>query len=257
MSDADDVIRAAGDWLAHGERICIATIVRKEGSGPREVGAKMVISSSGRTAGTVGGGAVEQRIVEKAADVIKSGKPLMLDFDLSGEGTDLDAMCGGNISIFLEPLGKARRLCVIGAGHVGKAVTRAAYEVGFAVTLVDDRQAHLAGDDLPASVRTKVAGPEDAAGLGLDDSWFVVVCTRGHALDKEWLGEVLKAGPRYVGMLGSRNKARMVFDALEKEGLTRPVLEQVHVPVGVDIRAVTPEEIAVSIVGELISEWRR
>jgi xanthine dehydrogenase accessory factor len=258
MSEADDVIRTANDWLAHGERICIATIVRKEGSGPREVGAKMVISAGGSTAGTVGGGAVEQQVIEKAAEVMKSGKPLMLDFDLSGEESDLDAMCGGDISVFLEPHGESRRLCVIGAGHVGKAVVRAAHEVGFAVTLVDDRQEHLRGDDLPPSVRTTVAVPEDSAtGLGMDESWFVVICTRGHSLDKEWLREVLKAGPRYVGMLGSKHKARSIMEGLEKEGVSRSVLEQVHVPIGLDIHAVTPEEIAVSIVGELIGEWRR
>jgi xanthine dehydrogenase accessory factor len=258
MSDADDVVRIAGDWLGQGKRICIATVVRREGSAPRETGAKMVISADGKTAGTVGGGAVEQQVLAKAAEVIRDGKPLMMDFNLSGDAPDVDALCGGNISVFLEPLGATRRVTVIGAGHIGKAVARLACSVGFAVTLVDDREGHLRDETLPPAVQGLVAAPgESGAGLDLDESSFVVICTGGHTPDKDWLRQVLKIGPRYVGMLGSKHKAARIFDDLEKEGFRREALEQVHVPVGLDIRAETPEEIAVSIVGQLIMEWRK
>jgi xanthine/CO dehydrogenase XdhC/CoxF family maturation factor len=122
MNDIDNVILAASEWLKRGDRVCIATVVRKAGSAPREVGAKMAFSSAGKTAGSLGGGRVEKQVSEKAGEVMSSGLPLMVDFDLSGASEDLDAFCGGNVSVFLEPLGQARRLFIMGAGHVGKAV---------------------------------------------------------------------------------------------------------------------------------------
>lgn len=258
MDDAQKVIATANEWLRRGERICIATIVRKDGSGPREVGAKMVISSAGETAGSLGGGRVEKRVTEKAGEVIASGVPLMLEFDLSGAAQDLDAMCGGNVSVFLEPLGEARRLFVIGAGHVGKAVAMLARNVGFPVTLVDDREQHLGDDALGDRIDTLVAGPGDLGSkLTIDTSAFVLICTRGHSLDRDWLRLVVDLQPRYIGMLGSKHKAERIFDQLIGAGTSAEALRRVHVPVGLDIKALTPEEIAVSIVGELILEWRR
>jgi xanthine dehydrogenase accessory factor len=258
MSDADQVLRAAGEWLARGEKICLATIVRKSGSGPREVGAKMAISSEGKVAGTIGGGAAEQKIIEAAGQVIESGKPVMLEFDLSGESTDIDAICGGNISVFMEVFGQPRRLIVIGAGHVGKAIAKVAAEVGFLVTLVDDREEFLRDVARAQSVSTVTATPEDLKSkLKIDSSSFIVICTRGHSLDRDWLGVVAAVRPRYVGMLGSRHKATRIFDELRGRGISQQLLEKVHSPMGIEIEAVTPEEIAVSVVGQLILEWRK
>jgi xanthine dehydrogenase accessory factor len=258
MNDHERVLKVAAEWLDRGEKICLATIIRKQGSGPREVGAKMVITSGGRTAGSIGGGAVEKQIIERARRIIEEGKPVVVDFDLSGHSSDLDAMCGGGISVFMEVLGEARRLIVIGAGHVGKAVAKLAREVGFSTTLVDDRAEFLEDDGLGHSVTKVIASPEDwKERLVVDSSSFVVISSRGHSLDKEWLGEILKVGPRYVGMLGSMRKAQAIFDQLMAEGLSAEALGQVHTPVGMDIKAVTPEEIAVSIVGQLILEWRK
>ena len=163
MSDREEVVKIANEWLSSGEKVCIATIVRKDGSGPREVGAKMVISAGGRTAGTIGGGVVEAQVTEKAREVIRTGRPVMLDFDLTGESPELDAVCGGNISIFLEPLGGVKSLFIMGAGHVGRALTRLATSVGFSVTLVDNRPEYLSGPDLPPDVQTVAATAEELA----------------------------------------------------------------------------------------------
>jgi xanthine dehydrogenase accessory factor len=161
------------------------------------------------------------------------------------------------MSVFLEPLGHARRLFVIGAGHVGKAVARLAGEVGFSAVLVDDR-ADMLRDKHPAvGVATEVATPDDfSSKIDIDEASFVVICTRGHSLDKDWLRELAPLRPRYIGMLGSRHKAKKILDVLAGDGVAAEDLSRVHVPVGLDIKAVTPEEIAVSIVGQLVLEWR-
>jgi xanthine dehydrogenase accessory factor len=257
MDEPEDILSIASRWLSEGRRICMATIIRREGSAPREVGAKMVISSDGKTAGSIGGGGAEKQILEHMANALECGKPAVVDFDLSGEAEDLDAMCGGDISIFIEPMGVARRLFVIGAGHIGTALAGLARKSGFAVTLVDDREEYLAGSPPDESVEKVCAAPGDYKALGIDGSCFVVICTRGHNLDKVWLGSLIGLEPRYLGMLGSKHKAGSIFKALEEEGVAREALARVRTPVGLDIGALTPAEIAVSIAAELISVWRK
>ncbi|MGD8627768.1 MAG: XdhC/CoxI family protein, partial [bacterium] len=221
----------------------------------------MVISSTGKTAGTVGGGIVEKDVISKASGVMKTGKPMMLDFDLSGARKDLDSICGGNMSIFLEPFGLVKSLLIMGAGHVGSAIAALASKSGFDVTLVDPRAEYIAPERLRKEIGDDVNGiaasPDDFEDrVKITDASFVVICTSGHASDREWLGAVLRKSPRYVGMLGSRNKARAIFEALEAGGTARERLDTVHTPIGLDIGAITPEEIAVSVVAELIKEWR-
>ncbi len=257
MDDARDILRIANEWLFGGERICVATVVKRRGSAPREAGAKMVISFAGKMAGTIGGGIVEKEVIEKAPGVMKTGKPVMLDFNLSGKKKDLDSMCGGNMSVFLEPFGEVKSLFIIGAGHVGGAIAGLACKNGFEVTLVDSRAEYITPERLGERVKGVLASPGDFEGkLEITDMSFVVICTSGHGLDKEWLGRVLALAPRYVGMLGSRHKAKMVFDELASSGTAREELDRVHTPVGIDIGAITPDEIAVSVVAELIKEWR-
>ena len=207
MDEPHDILSTASRWLSEGRRICMATIIRRKGSAPREVGAKMVMSSDGKTAGSIGGGGAEKEILDRMAEAIRSNKPVVVDFDLSGDSEDLDAMCGGDISVFIEPMGVARRLYIIGAGHIGVALAGLARDSGFAVTLVDDREKYLAGSGLDDAVKKTCASPGDYRDLGIDESSFVVVCTRGHKLDKDWLGGLVGLAPRYLGMLGSKRKA--------------------------------------------------
>jgi xanthine dehydrogenase accessory factor len=257
MNDAEEVIKIANDWLAQGERVCLATIVKREGSAPRGVGAKMAISSSGGVAGTIGGGVPEKQIIDRAGEVMAVGMPVTVEFDLSGRSEDLDLVCGGSVSVFLEPLGQSRLLFVMGAGHVGKALAKLGREVGFSPVLVDNREDVLSDEYRPAGVRGELATPDDVMSKReIDETSFVVICTSGHRLDKEWLRVLAPLRPRYIGMLGSRYKAKTIFEELENSGISADDLSRVHVPVGLDIKAVTPEEIAVSIVGQLVLEWR-
>jgi xanthine dehydrogenase accessory factor len=258
MNDPEDVLQTVADWLARGRQVCIATVIARRGSGPREVGAKMAVSLDGEISGSIGGGGLEQMVIAKAREILRAGEPSTVELDLSGQASGLDAMCGGQVTVFLEPVGRRRRLFVIGAGHVGKAVAWLASRVGFAVTVVDDRPDALAGVAEGGGVsKTLVPGPAEAEGLGIDASAHVVVCTRGHSQDKEWLERMLAIGPRYLGMLGSRHKVAAIFDELTEKGFAADAMRKVRSPVGLDIGAVTPEEIAVSIVGQLVKESRR
>lgn len=258
MNDAEQVLRAVGEWLAQGRKVCLATIVSREGSAPRDVGAKMAIRDDGLTAGSIGGGGLEQAVIARAQQVLDVGQPSVIDFDLSGKSVGLDALCGGKVSVLVEPLGQPRRLFVLGAGHVGRAVARAAALVGFAVVLVDDRADYLGREGLAEGVTSVEASPSDlGTKLQIDHAAFVVIATRGHSLDSAWLRAIARVEPRYVGMLGSREKAAAVRRELETQGLSRAFLDRVRTPVGLAIQAVTPEEIAISIVGELILEWRK
>jgi len=256
MDEAKQVLLKAAEFLQQGRKICLATIVAKKGSGPRPVGSKMVFCEDGETFGSIGGGAIEHEVEKIVGEVLKSGTPRLLDFDLSGKASGIDAYCGGQVTVLVEPLGTSKKLFVVGGGHVGKAVARLASQVGFSVTVVDNRKDAL--DEIAGvrGIRVLAAEPDQISSAGIDEDAFVVICTRSHSLDESFLEGVLPLKPRYLGMLGSRNKAKTIFKRLEAKGFDRSLLEQVHIPIGVDIGAVTPEEIGVSIVAELIGESR-
>jgi xanthine dehydrogenase accessory factor len=257
LGEIEQVLEKANEWLRAGRKVCIATVIEARGSSPRVAGAKMVISSEGETFGTVGGGIVEKKVLEAAPRFLKEGGAGILEFDLSGKSADIDSVCGGEMKVFLEAMGEYRRLFVVGAGHVGRALARAAGAAGFAVTLVDDREELLGGSDLPGTVRRIRSTPAEAStSLDMDSECFVVIATRAHALDGEWLGALSGLGLRYVGMVGSRRKIESVYAELRKAGVSQEYLDGVHAPVGLDIEAETPEEIAVSITAELVKEWR-
>jgi xanthine dehydrogenase accessory factor len=256
VGDIEQVIIVVGQWLAAGRRAAIATIVAREGSAPRQVGAKMAVSDTGETVGSIGGGGLDLEMIRRAKHAIESGLASTEEIDLRGASTKIDAFCGGRVSVFIEPLGESRRLFVFGAGHVGKALAGAARAAGFAVTVVDDRQELLTGEALGDGVAGIAASPAEISRLGIDPAAFVVICTRGHSLDKDWLRAVSAVAPRYVGMLGSAEKARKIAGELEKEGVAKDFLAAVRSPVGLAIGAETPDEIAVSITADLIAEWR-
>lgn len=257
MGDLEQVVMVVGEWLAKGRRAAIATIIAREGSAPRQVGAKMGVSDTGETVGSIGGGGLELEIIRRARRALDDGRPTLEEIDLRGESAEIDAFCGGKVSVFIEPLGESRRLFVLGAGHVGKALARTARAAGFAVTVVDDRKELLTGQALGEGMVGQPASPAEVSALGIDRAAFVVICTRGHSLDKDWLRAVSGLSPRYVGMLGSAGKAKKVSAELEREGVAREFLAGVRSPVGLAIGAETPDEIAVSITAQLVAEWRK
>jgi xanthine dehydrogenase accessory factor len=229
----------------------VATVVEAGGSTPRGAGAKMVIYPDGRTLGTIGGGAVEADVIEKARALVDDGEARLLLFDLGG---DVGMACGGRMSIFLEPIAGAPFVAVIGGGHVGQAVAAVAKQAGFRVTVVDDRREVVTAERFPTIDTRLVGGVELLKGdLKIDGSSFVVIVTRGHRYDKDWLRAVVGHGPAYIGMIGSAEKVRRTFADLEAEGMPSDALDGIHAPIGLDIGAETPDEIAVSVVAEIIA----
>jgi len=252
-----EVLEAFLDELRAGRRAVLATIVRASGSTPRTMGARMLVRADGTTRGTIGGGAFEAMVAADAAELLgqADSAPLLKRYTFTEHGADaLGMVCGGTAEVLLEAAGAGQRLVIFGAGHVGLAVARLAAPVGFAPELVDDRPAFC------EAARAALLGPvhscdaDYADGLpALDPSCFVAVVTRCHRTDRLALKRVLGQPLRYVGLIGSRRKKAVIFEALSSEdGVAAEDLSRVRCPIGLPIGGETPEEIAVSIVAELL-----
>jgi xanthine dehydrogenase accessory factor len=234
-----------------GRAGAVATVVAVGGSTPRGVGAKMIVYEDGRSLGSVGGGAIESTVIDRARSLAGTKDPVLLSFDLGG---DVGMACGGKMDIFVEPIAAGPSALVVGGGHVGVAVAEAAKRAGFRVAVVDDRPEIVTAERFPSVDRRFVGGTELLGGeLEVDESTFVVVVTRGHRYDKEWVEAILPHRPRYLGMIGSEEKVRATFEKLAASGVPADALARIHAPIGLDIGAETPDEIAVSVVAEMIA----
>ncbi len=243
------VAEALLELLDGGERGAMATVVRASGSTPQQPGARMVLFPDGRTEGTVGGGAIEKAVVDALAQCIADGKPLLLARDLT---RDLGMCCGGQMEVFVEPVEGTQRLFLFGAGHVARPTAAIARSLGFEVTVVDDRDDLNTEARFPGCRRVLAEPAEAAAELGLTERDFVLIVTHDHRLDEEALCACARRPHRYVGLIGSRRKILRILQRIEaRRGL--PPLDRVYAPVGLDIGAVSPEEIAVSICAELVA----
>jgi len=250
-----EIFAALADILAHGRRAALVTIVRANGSTPQRVGAKMIVEEDGTTRGTIGGGCYENDAVQKARAVIAAGRPQLARYDLNDDDAgESGLICGGQMDVFIEPVVPQPALYVLGAGHVGREVARLSATVGFDVHVVDDRSKFASRDLLPEPIKIVVEDiPAWLGGAALPSSAFVVVVTRGHRHDLDALRALAGRGLRYIGLIGSRAKVARLFDQLVAEGIAPDALARVHAPIGLDIGAVTPAEIAVSIVAELVA----
>ena len=242
-----------------GRSGAVATIVNSRGSIPSFQSAKMLIRDDGSIAGTIGGGCVEAEVWQAAREVIAQEKPRTLTFDLNQDPKyDTGLVCGGTLEIFIEPVLPVPLLYIFGAGHVAVELFKAARNAGFDCIVTDDRDAYANPDRFP-NARDVIARDFDEAvkELAPGESSYIVIATRGHRDDMRVLRWAVQTPARYIGMVGSKRKAITVFRELTHEGLNPELFDRVHSPVGLDIGAVTPEEIAVSIVAELIAGRRR
>jgi len=237
-----------------GHKGAVATIVNVRGSIPSFKSAKMLVRDDGTIAGTIGGGCVEAEVWQAAREVMASEKPRTLSFDLNQDPKyDTGLVCGGTLDIFVEPILPTPLLYIFGAGHVGHELSKAAARAGFDVIVTDDRDAY-ANRERFAEAKQVIAEDYDKAlsGIAPNESAYIVIVTRGHRDDMRVLRWAVETKAKYIGMVGSKRKAITVFRELTKEGLKPELFERVHSPVGLDIGAITPEEIAVAIVAELI-----
>src|SRR4051812_21994247 len=243
-----------------GRRGALATIINVRGSIPSFETAKMLVRDDGSIVGTIGGGCVEAEVWQAAKEVINTEKPRTLRFDLNQNPKyDTGLVCGGTLEIFVEPVMPAAQLYLFGAGHVAASIYRVAKIAGFDVTVVDDRDTYANRERFPEA-RDVFADDFDrvCAQLAPNESSFVLIVTRGHADDMRVLRWAIKneIPSRYIGMIGSERKFLAIGKEFEAEGISRDKLKRVHSPVGLDIGALTPEEIAVSVVAEMIAVRR-
>ncbi|MDE3150057.1 MAG: XdhC family protein [Acidobacteriota bacterium] len=244
---------------SEGRKGAVATIVNVRGSIPSFKSAKMLVRDDGSIAGTIGGGCVEAEVWQAAREVIAAEKPRTLTFDLNQDPKyDTGLVCGGTLEIFIEPVLPPALLYIFGAGHVALELYRTAKNAGFDVVVADDREAYANRERFPGA-REVIAEDFDRALAGLHpcESSYIVIVTRGHRDDMRVLRWAVQTPARYIGMVGSKRKAITVFRALTAEGLKPELFDRVHSPVGLDIGAITPEEIAVSITAEIIALRRR
>jgi len=243
----------------NGLRGAVATIVNVRGSIPSFKTAKMLVRDDGSIVGTIGGGCVEAEVWQAAREVMESEKPRTLNFDLNQDPkNDTGLVCGGTLEIFIEPILPPAELYVFGAGHVGTSLCKVAHLAGFDITMVDDREAYASRERLPEAQEVIAEDFDQVmARLQISESAYIVIVTRGHRDDLRVLRWAVQTPARYIGMIGSKRKIITVFKELQQEGLAAELFDRVHAPVGLDIGAITPEEIAVSITAELIASRRK
>lgn len=242
-----------------GRSGALATIINTQGSIPSFTCAKMLVRDDGSIAGTIGGGGAELEVLKIAKEVIEQEKPQTVSFDLNKKpGLDAGMVCGGSLEIYIEPIIATPTLYLFGAGHVGLATYRIARSAGFDVVLIDDRTAFANRERYPDAKHIIVAELDAAmASLMVRPTAYILIFTPSHMTDMRVLRWAVGTPARYIGMMGSKRKVTGIFHELQKEGVPAERFQAVHAPVGLDIGAQPPEEIAISVVAEMIACRRR
>ncbi|HDH58031.1 MAG TPA: xanthine dehydrogenase [Bacteroidetes bacterium] len=242
-----------------GVPAALVTVIRTQGSTPREVGAKMIITMDGKISGTIGGSAVEALVIEKAKEAILKGKVLRVEYNLDDvEKASTGMICGGKMEFFIEPLKRFPRLYIFGGGHVGLALADMAAVLGYPHIVIDDRPEYTTSDRFPHALERHTGSFADLASrIEYVQPAYVIIVTRCHDTDLEVMRGVLGKPYEYLGMICSRKKRAEVFKILEEEGFSKEELGRVHAPIGLDIGSKTPAEIAISIMAEVIAEFQK
>src|SRR6266550_1367978 len=237
--------------LKGGERVAVATVVKTIGAAPCGVATKMLVRADGTTSGSFSGAKVDAQASQEAVTALRESRSHIAHVHLDAD--QAVGSCGATLEVFFEVLRPEPRLIIAGAGYVAQALTRLATQLDFRIVVVDDRRdladpqvfgekVQLTFGDIPQTIRE----------LEPDESSWIVIVTRGHHLDKDALRAALETNAAYIGMIGSPSKVKHIFKDLLKEGIARERLEQVHAPIGLDLGAETPDEIALSIAAEMV-----
>jgi len=254
----DDIYQEIVRVKAEGEEAALVTVVRASGSTPRGEGAKMLVRLDSSILGTIGGGSLEAQIIEEAVKVIRQGKPKRLHRSLTAsEAGEGGMVCGGDLEVFIEPILTSPTLYMFGGGHIALALAKMGKLCGFNITVVDDRAEFANTDRFPeAEVILAEGFAKSFPRVKIDKSSYIVIVTHGHQHDEVVLEWAVGTPARYIGMIGSKTKNETVFSHLLNKGISREQLNRVHAPIGLGIEAQTPEEIAVSIMAEIIKVRR-
>jgi xanthine dehydrogenase accessory factor len=237
-----------------GRRGALATIVHSNGSIPSYESSRMLVREDGSIAGTIGGGCVEAEVWAAAKEVMQAESPRKITFNLNSEANyDNGLICGGTLEIFVEPILPQPVLYIFGGGHISIALANAASSAGFAIGVIDDRESFANRERFPMAREIYTSFEDAFTKIEPGPATYMVIVTRGHKDDMRVLGWAVGTSPRYIGMIGSKRKVLSVYRALEKDGISPEQFTNVHAPIGLDIGALTPEEIAISITAELIA----
>jgi xanthine dehydrogenase accessory factor len=245
-------------WLRAGRALAIATILDRQGSAPRSAGARMIIGADGDTCFSIGGGAFEALVIGDARAAIASGRGFTKEYRFTEAGEGATGMvCGGSVRVLVEVVEPPLPLLVFGAGHVGRALAHLGARLGFALTVIDDRDRELDPSRLPAGATLVHAAPDFATGLPpVPPGAYVAVVTRCHRTDLAALRHAAGSGAAYLGLIGSRRKVATVVERAIEAGTPPAALDGLRAPIGLPIGAETPEEIAVSIMAEMVAVRR-
>ena len=249
------ILRELVDAIGRGEPVVSATVVRTSRSVPRHAGSRMLVYGDGRTSGTIGGGEMEHRVRIEAVAALADGKPRLTTYSLVDPGEGDPGVCGGEVDIYVEPHMPPSTMYIIGAGHVGKAVSDLSHWLGYRTIVWDDRDEIV--DELENADAT-VSGPIDEAleQERVTENTSIIMVTRNVPLDLQLLPSLIATPAPYIGLMGSRRRWETTRNQLIEAGMSKSDLEKVHSPIGIEIQAETPEEIAVSIMAEVIGHQR-
>ncbi len=251
--ESQSILAALMEAQEQGEAVVLATIVRERGSVPRHAGSKMLVYPDGRILGTIGGGEMESRVIEETEAVLAEGQPRMLPYRLVDPTQGDPGVCGGEVEIFLEPYQPPATVFVIGCGHVGRAVAYLAGWLGFQVVVTDDRAEMVTPELVPGADRY-LPGTIEAVldQFKVTTNTFTIVVTRNVLVDRQLLPHLVATPTPYVGIIGSKRRWVETKKLLKEDGMSSEQLARFHSPIGLELNAETPEEIAVSILAEII-----
>jgi xanthine dehydrogenase accessory factor len=247
------IYQALAELENKNESAALCTVVRSQGSTPRHSTSKMLVYEDGNFIGTVGGGELENRVFQEAMEALTDGNPRLLEYNMADPTRGDVGVCGGTVEVFVEPILPAPTLVVIGGGHVGKAVAHLAKWLEFRVAVTDDRPEFLTPEANPdADVFYECKIEELPKHLKINNRTYLVLTTRGVVVDAPGLPPLIESDAAYIGVIGSKRRWKMTVDKLKEMGVSEEKIARVHSPIGLELQAETPKEIAVSIMAEIL-----
>ena len=256
MQEAENVFKLMAEAMHHGRSAALVTVISATGSTPRECGAEMIVYEDGSIAGTVGGGKLEALAIAEAKKALKAGASRKAAFDLTPKGIGME--CIGRAELFIDVHVADLKILIVGAGHVGLKVAEAAALAGIPYAIADDREEFANKVRFPHASCILLERPDRAVKkAGVDEKTYVVIVTRGHALDKECLAAALKTKAPYIGMIGSKSKVPSAFKFLNRQGLHPEKDKRVFAPIGLNCGGKSPGAIAISILSEILAVHHR
>ncbi|MBI4657139.1 MAG: XdhC family protein [Elusimicrobia bacterium] len=251
MKESKNIIKALSEAIDSGRDAALVTVISVAGSTPRETAAKMIVYADASIEGTIGGGGFEALAIKQAVECVKKRKGGKFSFELTPKG--IGALCMGRMEIFIDVYNNPLKVLILGAGHVGQKIYEVCHAAGYPCAVADDRQEFANIERFPHASEILIERPDRAVKpVKPDKNTYIVIVTRGHALDRECLRESMKTRAAYIGMIGSAEKVGETFRILGKKKIYPSKDSRVHSPIGLNIGGKTPGEIAISVLAEII-----